>query len=210
MDQGVIPVTANESTAVKRRVNFFLRSSADGVSAASKSGGQPQISTDGGAWTNTGIATLTDLGNGEHYADLTQAAVATAGQRIRTRFKDDDTIEERGTTVLVVGYNPASSTDLGLSNLTNLRPKKNTALSAFEFAMLSSADHVTGATGKTITATRSIDGSVFAACTNSASEVGNGIYKIDLSAADLNGNVITFRFTATAADDTFLTVMTQT
>lgn len=43
--------------------------------ATSEAGGQPQISTDGVVWTNTGIGTLTAIGNGRYYADLTQAAV---------------------------------------------------------------------------------------------------------------------------------------
>jgi hypothetical protein len=53
----------------------------------------------------------------------------------------------------------------------------------------------------TVTATRSIDGAAFGACANSASEIGNGWYKINLAAADLNGAVIILRFTATGADD---------
>ena len=143
----MLNILANEATAGRRRVYFFIKLAADTVSPASKNGGQPQISTNGAAWTNTGIGTLTELGgagngNGDHYADVTQASVATAGDRIRTRFKDTDTIETRGEEIVVVGYNPYSNTDLGLSNLTNLRVKKNTALNAFEFLMVSSADGV--------------------------------------------------------------------
>ena len=87
---------------------------------------------------------------------------------------------------------------------------KNTALSNFMFLMVDSTDHVTSKTGLTITATRSIDGAAFAACANSATEVSAGIYKIDLAAADLNGDVITLRFSGTAADDRFITIVTQT
>lgn len=87
--------------------------------------------------------------------------------------------------------------------------KRNTALANFEFLMVLSSDHVTGATGKTITATRSIDGGAFASCTNSASEVSNGVYKISLSASDLNGTTITLRFTAASCDDTFISILTQ-
>jgi hypothetical protein len=87
--------------------------------------------------------------------------------------------------------------------------KKNTALSAFEFLMVDSADHVTGKTGLTITATRSIDGGAFAACANSAVEVASGIYKIDLAATDLNGDIITLKFSATGADSRFITLKTN-
>ena len=62
-------------------------------------------------------------------------------------------------------------------------------------------------TGLTITAQRSIDGAAFAACTNSAAEVANGLYKINLSASDLNGSVITLRFTATGGSDRLITVV---
>ncbi|MFN3075348.1 MAG: hypothetical protein ABT940_00425 [Alphaproteobacteria bacterium] len=89
--------------------------------------------------------------------------------------------------------------------------KKNTALSNFTFLMVSSSDHITPSTGLTVAATRSIDGGAFAACTNSGTiaEVGNGIYRINFSTTDLNGDVITVRFTATGADDRYLTIKTQ-
>jgi hypothetical protein len=87
--------------------------------------------------------------------------------------------------------------------------KKNAALSNFMFLMVDSTDHVTPKTGLTVTATRSIDGAAFGACANSASELSNGVYKIDLAAADLNGDVITLRFTASGADDRLITVKTN-
>lgn len=86
---------------------------------------------------------------------------------------------------------------------------KNAALSNFEFPMFASSDHVTGAVGLTVTAQRSIDGAAFAACSGSVVEVGSGIYKINLAASDLNGGVITFKFTATGADATMVTIVTQ-
>ncbi|HEX5635558.1 MAG TPA: hypothetical protein VFY78_00600 [Gammaproteobacteria bacterium] len=86
---------------------------------------------------------------------------------------------------------------------------KNTALNNFEFLMIDSTDGKTPKTGLTITATRSIDGAAFAACANSATEVASGIYKINLANTDLNGDVITFRFTGTGALDRFVTVKTN-
>ena len=87
--------------------------------------------------------------------------------------------------------------------------RKNEELANFEFLMIDGTDHVTPKTGLTITATRSIDGAAFAACTNSAAEISNGVYKITLSAADLNGDVVTFKFTATGADQRTITVKTN-
>ena len=89
------------------------------------------------------------------------------------------------------------------------RITKNTALANFEFFMADSTDHVTGKTGLTVTATRSIDGGAFAACANSVVEVSNGMYKINLAASDLNGDTITLRFTGTGADARLVSIVTQ-
>ena len=86
--------------------------------------------------------------------------------------------------------------------------QKNTAKNDIEFLMIDSTDDISGKTGLTITATRSIDGGSFGAITGSTAEVANGIYQLDASAADLNGNIITFRFTGSGANDTFLTIAT--
>lgn len=88
--------------------------------------------------------------------------------------------------------------------------KKNTALAKFEFLMVDVADGFTPVTGAVITAERSIDGGAFASCANSVTELSNGIYWIDLAASDLNGNVITLRFSAGSTADRFVTIVTQT
>ena len=88
--------------------------------------------------------------------------------------------------------------------------QKNTASTNFEFEMVQLADHITPALGAAITAQRSIDGGVYGACTNAAVEVGLGTYKINFSAADLNGNIITFKFSAAACDTRTITIKTYT
>lgn len=89
--------------------------------------------------------------------------------------------------------------------------KKNTALAGVTFLMFDSTDGRTPKTGlgAGVTAQRIIDGAAIGACTNAVAEVSNGVYKIDLSAADLNGNTITFRMTAAGADPTHFTIFTQ-
>ena len=74
--------------------------------------------------------------------------------------------------------------------------------------MVDSTDHITGKTGLTLTIERSIDGGAFSSGTGTAAEVSDGIYQYDASAADMNGSIITFKFTGTDADPTFLTVRT--
>lgn len=87
--------------------------------------------------------------------------------------------------------------------------RKNKPLANFEFLLVLASDHITPATGLTVTAQRSIDGAAFAACANAAAEVAVGVYKIDLAAADLNGDVITLRFTAATADARLITIVTE-
>ena len=93
--------------------------------------------------------------------------------------------------------------------LTSGVVKKNAIFNNLEFLMVDSTDHVTPKTGLVVTGTKSIDGAAFAAVTGAIAEVANGIYQIDLSAADTNGDVVTYRFTGAAADDTFVTIITS-
>ncbi len=93
-------------------------------------------------------------------------------------------------------------------------PTQNVAFDNIMFLFVDSVDHVTPVTGATGTGvTRSIDGAAFAAGTGTLAEIGNGIYQYDASMADMNGGIITFRFTASggtpnAPDDRFLTIVT--
>lgn len=89
------------------------------------------------------------------------------------------------------------------------RITKNVALANFTFLMVLTSDHVTGGTGLTVTAERSIDGAAFAACANAVAEIATGLYKINLAATDLNGDVICLKFTAATADARILTIVTQ-
>lgn len=96
-----------------------------------------------------------------------------------------------------------------------LLPTQNAAFNNLEFLFVSSTDHATPVTGAgTMAVTRSIDGGAFGAGTGTGpAEVGNGIYQYDASAADMNGGIITFRFTAVtgtpaAPDDRFVTLVT--
>ena len=96
-------------------------------------------------------------------------------------------------------------------------PTQNAAFDNIAFLFVAASDHVTPVTGATgMAVTRSIDAGAFAAGTGTGpAEVSGavGIYQYDASPADMNGGVITFRFTATggtpgAPDDRFVTVVT--
>jgi hypothetical protein len=100
-------VQVDEATAAQRRVYFHLVDATDGITAETgEANGQPQISSDGAAWTNAGIGTLSAVGNGRYYADLTAGAVDTVGTVIETRYKSDNTAESPGDTARVVSYDP--------------------------------------------------------------------------------------------------------
>ena len=156
--------------------------------------------------------------------DITQAAadkvwgtitrILTAGTNIAlakgigvTGFNDISVANIEATTVLA-----KEATLTAIKAKTDALPegiKKNTLFNNFEFLMVDSTDNKTGKTGLTITATRSIDGGVFAACANAATEVASGIYKINLAASDLNGDMITFKFSAATANDRLVTIKTS-
>ena len=88
--------------------------------------------------------------------------------------------------------------------------RKNTAHNNFSFVMVDNLDHVTPKSGLAVTSERSLDGGAFAATANSVSEIGaTGVYKINLAAGDLNGDVVVLKFTASGADDRYITVLTQ-
>jgi len=87
-------------------------------------------------------------------------------------------------------------------------PPKNAIFSDLMFLMVDNTDHLTPKTGLTVTAYVSVDGAAFAAASGSVSEISNGIYLMDATAGDMNGSRLTFRFTATDADDTFVTLIT--
>lgn len=85
--------------------------------------------------------------------------------------------------------------------------QKGVALNDFAFEMLSSSDHITPATGLTVTATIQKDGGAFAAAANSVSELSNGVYLIDWTATELIATVVVFKFTAPGADQRTITII---
>jgi len=88
--------------------------------------------------------------------------------------------------------------------------QKNTALSNFAFMMVDSADDVSPKTGLTVAGTISKDGAAFVALTNAISEIANGMYKVNLTAAELNADVVILRFTGTGANDRLIVLISTT
>ena len=111
-------IKAGETTAANKRVYFQCVDATDGMTPETgEAAGQPQISTNGAAFTDTGIGVLVALGNGRYYGELTDVAVDTAGRVIESRYKSAATAEAIGTTVQVVAFDPHAVAGLGLTNL---------------------------------------------------------------------------------------------
>lgn len=174
-----------------------------------------------GTWATGGFKEV-DATNmpGWYELDLPDALLASGANYVGVHLKGAANMAPQMFEIDLVDYEPYDAVRLGLTALPNAVAgaagglsigqspfKKNTAFTNFLFVMYDSTNHAP-VTGKTVTATRSIDGAAYASCANSVSEVANGLYKIDLAAADLNGANINLRFTASSADDVNITLPT--
>ncbi len=150
---------------------------------------------------NSGGAT--HISNGNYYAVLDATDTDTAGTlAIVVQVSGALAVRHDALVLPPTVYDAL----IGGGGLNNVR--KNSAFAGFTFLLTDSTNHAP-ATGKTVTVTRSIDGGAFSAGALSAvTEVGVGLYKVDFAAADLNGNCIVLRATATGCDDTFERIIT--
>ncbi len=154
----------------------------------------------------TAVTTLTTYtGNTVQTGDSYARLGAPAGASVSADIVAVKAVLPSGTTA--VGTNGGLPTCDATNSVKIQTPvKRNTALANFAFVMQTTAGAF--ATGLTVTAQRSIDGGAFGSTANSVSELSNGVYLINLAAADLNGTNITLRFSAGGARDTFVTVAT--
>ena len=145
---------------------------------------------------------------GANYVDIggTVTGMVVIGGRVRLVDVDLEDAVRGGMTALP---NAAAGANGGLPTVNSAnevkaqaRLKKNaTGGLRVPFQMTDSTNHNPVA-GKTVTATRSIDGGSFAGIAGSVTEVANGWYYADLTAADINGNVVSLSFTASGSDET--------
>ncbi len=108
-----------------------------------------------------------------------------------------DSVTLTGNERYAVGYEPSRP----------LAVAKGVALSNFEFLMVYE-DHVTAWPGLSVSGFISQDGGAFASLTNGVFDVGRGVYKVNLTATEMNANVITLVFTASTADQRTITIKT--
>lgn len=84
--------------------------------------------------------------------------------------------------------------------------KKNVAVPKFPFYMELTAGGP--ATGKTVTVQVSKDGGAFATVSDTVTEIANGWYEVDLSATEMNAEVVAFKGTATDCNQRNITFVT--
>lgn len=87
--------------------------------------------------------------------------------------------------------------------------KKNTAVTGFPFALVDSSDGSAITTG-TVTVYITKDGGTQATSTNSATHEGNGQWSIDLTASEMNGDVVGVLATHASAVNVHFTIKTDT
>lgn len=232
---GVIHILANNANPAQCRVVFDIR--LPGGFPASKDGQQPVISIDAAAPTSAGgvISALTEFGGpgngrGFHYATLSQAVLNPAGRRIETMFNspDGDTVETKGDTVLVVGYNLFDITQITtamwafaartLTGTVGLTPgqiaiARNVAREiTFTMILTGTRTKATGKAAGIVAGVYKAGAADYAGLNGSPAivEVGtHGDYKVAVAASDFNiGNGI-LEFTHPQCDPTTIHFVTQ-
>ncbi len=163
-----------------------------------------------GTWATGGLIVVDGTNMpGLYQLGIPDAALAAGAKSVVVMLKGATNMAPVLLEIELTAVDNQDSASFGLTAVKiNSLIKKNTALSNFEFIMLTAAG--APATGLTVTATRSIDGGAFGAGTlGSVTEISSGFYKLDLGAGDVNGTVIGLRFAASGALDTQLTIITN-
>lgn len=178
----------------------------------------PGASLTGGATSGAGFVISTTNGDGLSIIPTAGNAIVATGNGTSkhgavftggTAGVSDGLKAVAGTGGVDVRGNITGNITGSVGSVASTVLKKNIALANFEFMMTDSTNHAP-ATTKTVSCTRSIDGGAFAAGTlANVAEIAFGMYRVDFGTADLNGNVITLRATATGCDDTLITLTTS-
>ncbi len=166
-----------------------------------------------GTWTSLGFKEI-DATNmpGMYQIGVPNAAIAAGAKSVKLYIIGTG-VAPIIAEIQLTAVDNQDAVRFGLSALPNgpMMFKKNQTFNNFSgIVMRSSTDHITPAPALSVTASRSIDGAAFSGGTLGAvTAVGSGVYKMDIPAADLNGNNIVFLFTATGGDPLFVYAQTQ-
>lgn len=171
------------------------------------------VSKDGGTATALGDTSATELSStnapGVYWWDLTQAE--TNADLMFCSGKS--TTSGVDIVPLLIYTTPPNFTALAINASGSVKIqtilKKNGGIANYHFLMTDSTTH-NPATGKTVTVTRVLDnGSLVAGTIGAVTEISNGLYRVDLPAADLNGDVVTLCMTASGCDPLLVTMLLE-
>lgn len=103
-----------------------------------------------------------------------------------------------GVAVDFTGVDILQTIPLNPTEVEGVRPRKNRQFT-LSFPMFSAIDGFALMTGLAVTAEISQDGAAFAAATNAVVEVGDGVYSLTLTAAEMDANSVAVKLTASGA-----------
>ncbi len=113
----------------------------------------------------------------------------------------------RGTDGAYTGI-PPTAEQISQDMIKN-RIQKNVALGNFPIFLVQNTDHESPALGQSVTARIVQDNNTIAGCTNDVIEIGNGLYRINLTQEEMNADIITLLFSAIDADQRIITLITS-
>ena len=187
----------------------------DSTTSAPKTGDAanitPYVSKDGGTVTVLATATVAELSstNAPGMYECTLSQAETSADRLL--FSGKSSTANVVVMPVQVFTRPAnfSLTVINSSGAVSVNSgiKKNQALSGFTFQMTDNVNHAP-VTGKTVTVTSNLDGGAYGSV-GTASEIGNGLYKIDFTSGQMNGTTVGVRCTGTGCDDLNFTIITE-
>lgn len=194
---------------VKKGVTLRFYWNSFGTSGASitrATNGTVQHHEDGSTTQSTAGITDTedfDVLTGVHLCAIDTSNAAFSAGKDYAVVLNGAVIDGRTVNAVLAHFSIENRTNKGL-------PIKNIAFADIPVFLVSSTDHVTPATGKTVTVEKSLDGATtFSATTGTITEAANGVYHFDATAADMNGTNVVFKFTASGTDTRFVTLRTQ-
>lgn len=186
---------------------FLLVSSADHITGLTGASPTVQVSKSGAAFVTIN-GSVSQVGNGVYAISLATLDVNTIGDlafNVTATGADPSTWVDQVQQFIFNDLVFASSTT-GPGISSNV--KKAQALTGFMFVMTDAITHLPK-TGLTVSAQISKDAGPFAATANAPTEVGNGVYTINLQATETNANNLALIFSATGADTTYNVFLTQ-
>jgi hypothetical protein len=192
-------IKKDEATLARRRLLMYLLSDTDGktpVTGIDLSGSEIRVSKNGAAAADfTGL--WSEMEFGEYAYELGTSEIDTFGF-VAVRAARSGSFRTFLKEAQIVASDPYVVNGV----------QKNTAYSNFTFGMYDSNSDLKS--GETVTVQRAIDSGAFADATNTpATEIGStGVYRIDLSASDLNGDSINIKATSGAAKSLDITIKT--